>query len=510
MKILAKKPQFFFIILTGVFLLLFLLSIPSRKPHIDDAWLGEHSYWLVNEGVVKTKLMTGIANGDERLILHHKLFTLQGALVIACCGFSLPVLKSISLVYLIFLVGMLFFIYKNHWFTKPKSLSLILLLLLSNPLIFEFGFVFRPEIMLALLGLISAFLIIKPDLSKISKSNAFISGLIAGLSLTTHLNGSVFIASGFLFLLMKRKWSLAFIFAAGSIITSLIYFYDFQSFNDISYWIHQLTFIPSDNTNIGVFKTLLISILDEQRRYFHSPKEIIFTTLIVVSLFLSWKKLKKEQSPLLLYTLLTVLSMSVLALNKTSKYFIMVLPFIILIISRSYFIVSELKNKKKLSIFNTTLLLYLVISILYNLDFVLNKFDPKLNAAVTKAYAGSNPQEIRVLAPMEFIFNEIEQYERIVSLMSFNERLKINQDLTGRELLRQAKEENINLVLLPEIYQKKLKMNTFELNDTINGFKLLNKQKQLMVWSTIDKDVTPKPPQLQYSIGFLKYSAAFD
>jgi hypothetical protein len=119
--------------------------------------------------------MTNIAHGDERLILHHKLFTLQGAIVIYCCGFSLSALKSVSFVYLLLLVGLFFFIHKKNWFAKREALSLSLLLLLANPLTFEFGFVFRPEIMLSFLGLASAYLIVKPNVSKTTKLHAFIS-----------------------------------------------------------------------------------------------------------------------------------------------------------------------------------------------------------------------------------------------------------------------------------------------------------------------------------------------
>ncbi|MBG0783114.1 MAG: hypothetical protein H0S84_12665 [Bacteroidales bacterium] len=511
MKTFDKKHKLLFIILISLYVLLFLLSLPGRVPHIDDAWLGEHSYWLLHDGIAKTKLMTNIAHGDERLILHHKLFTLQGAIVIYCCGFSLSALKSVSFVYLLLLVGLFFFIHKKNWFAKREALSLSLLLLLANPLTFEFGFVFRPEIMLSFLGLASAYLIVKPNVSKTTKLHAFISGLIAGLSLATHLNGSIFIAAGSLYLIIKRKWASALLFAAGSIVTSLIYFYDFQSFNDFSYWIHQLTFIPSDNNSSGLFKTFMLSVLDEQRRYFHSPKEIIFTLLIVVSLSFSWKKIKQEQSALLLYTFLAMMAMSVLALNKTSKYFLMILPFVILIISHSYYIILRSKNKNRIRIFNITLLLYLAISLVYNVAVVRQKYDPKINAAITAAYAGDKPSEIRILAPMEFIFNEIGQYERIVGLMSFNERLKLDPNLKADQFLETAKREHIDLILLPGYYQEKFQLIHNPPNTLLNGFRLIEKSDQLMVWKldTASNALHYTKPRLAYSKYGMIFRGAF-
>ncbi|MDP3446150.1 MAG: hypothetical protein Q8T08_25095, partial [Ignavibacteria bacterium] len=91
-------------VIISLFLLLaamFIVSIPHRKVHIDDAWLGEHSYWLWKDGTTKSKLMTGIAESEKRLVLHHKLFTIQGAALFAVFGFSLQWLKSISFIYLI-------------------------------------------------------------------------------------------------------------------------------------------------------------------------------------------------------------------------------------------------------------------------------------------------------------------------------------------------------------------------------------------------------------------------
>ncbi len=508
---ISKPLRYTYFVLVGLLILLMIISLPDRMPHIDDAWLGEHSYWLLKDGEAKTKLMTGIAGGDERLILHHKLFTIQGAVAIALFGFSLTALKSISLLYLLFLVFGLILIRKNKlWFTSSESFWIALLILLANPIVFEFSFVFRPEIMLAFLGFLSGILIIKKKDQKIAKHDALLSGLIAGLALSTHLNASIYIAAGFLFLFLKKEWINAVVFAFGSILTSLIYFYDFQSFNDFNLWMHQLTFIPSGNSKSGVLYTLFMSVVDEQRRFFHSPKEISFTLLAFFSILFSWKNIKSQQRDLLIYLVLLMLAMSVLALNKTSKYLIMIMPFLISLLGNGIWMTIQVKNRVQTPVIWILLGIYLITSLIYSLDLSQKKYDPDINSKISEVYAGTTSNEIRVLAPMEFIFNEIDKYDRIISLMSFHERQKLESDLKGKNFLQKAKEEHIQLMLIPEYYQRKLALDSFLLNDTVAGFRLVENNQHLMVWSTGMENPPTEQPKTSYRKGFYKYFGAFD
>lgn len=76
-------------LLVVVNLLLYVYSLWQRQPDVDDAWIGEHAYWLVKNGFVKSDLMYGITSQEIRQIVHHKLFTLNGALFVKTFGFSL-------------------------------------------------------------------------------------------------------------------------------------------------------------------------------------------------------------------------------------------------------------------------------------------------------------------------------------------------------------------------------------------------------------------------------------
>ncbi len=506
-----QKKLLFFVF--GLLILSYLMSIPDRKPHLDDAWLSEHSYWLLNHGVAQTKLMTGIADGENRLVLHHKLFTLQGAAVIFLFGYSLQWLKSVGLLYLLLTV-LLIYANRRHkkLFYNEFAAFLCVLLLWLHPLVFEFSFVFRPETMLMFFGLVSFLLLQRSADQDDSRMPAWLSGLVAGIAFATHLNGSVAIAAGFLFLVFRRQFKLAALFALGAITTATIYFYDFGGLSDFGLWYRQLTFIPSgDDQSNGIFWKFLMNIFNEHERYFHSPKEIVFTLLILLSLVFLWKKQRHNYPVLLQYTFWLVLSMSIIALNKTSKYLILLLPYFSMILS-NVLTDSELMRKKTLRISLISLLaIFILTSFIYNFITATEKYDPQLNRNITAKLAGAQARNMTVMAPMMFVFDEMSQYQKIISLMSINERLKIDSTLKSVGLLDKLSGEGIDMLLLNDHYIDKLDFGDFAPGDQVHGFELIYKQPDLMAWRKFAPDLIKTDEKLptDQHIGIFYYGSAF-
>ena len=494
---------------------MYVLSIPDRKPHIDDAWLGEHSYWLWHDGVVKSKLMAGIAGSENRLLLHHKLFTLQGAAVISIFGFKLQWLKAISFVYLVLSVILLLQIVRRmKLFNHTTSAAMLVLLLIANPLIFEFSYVFRPELMLMFLGLFSFFFVWSSVKSTShSKLNGWISGLFAGLTLVTHLNGAVFIAAGFLLLALKRKFAPAMLFSIGAITTAVGYFYDFRSFSDFGLWYEQLTFIPSAEGQSHPIIKLIYNSLGEHFRYFHSPVEISLSLLLLFTGIFGWVKIKEDRSVLIVYTFLLMLSMSALALNKTSKYLILILPYFMMIVTVYFDKLMDSSDRKQLNKFAAVLSIYFLTALVYNTFTIQGKYDPLMNEKIRQTFAQENSKNLHLLAPMEFIFDEIDNFEKITSLMSYNEQIKLFPDLKNVKFFLKAKNEGIDLILLNKEYMKTFDLQSYVINSEIEGFTLVYKDDKLMVWKTIESghQLTNFTPQkTSYCSGFLQYHSGLN
>lgn len=516
-KIQSLKQANTLFFIAGFFILLmaYVLSLPNRKPHVDDAWLGEHSYWLFQDGVAKSKLMSGIAGSEDRLLLHHKLFTVQGAGIISVFGFSLQWLKAISLVYFALAMFVLWILqHRMQLFKNDQSWMLVLLILLANPLLFEFSFVFRPETMLMFLGLLSFFLLwLSLTAEEHTRFYAFFGGFVAGIALVSHLNGAIFISAGFLLLVFKMRFKAAALFAVGAIVASMGYFYDFHAMSDFSLWYQQLTFIPSDSPQTNPFIKILLNSLGEHMRFFHSPKEISFSLLFIAAAFSARKELIKKHNLLVFYTLLLMISMAVLALNKTSKYLILLLPFFAMIIGITFDNLLTKKSKTRLTPFKVLLSVYFLVSVFYNVNIIRSKYDPTLNKKIRMAFAAENSNDMVVLAPMEFIFDEISNFKEINSLMAYNERLKITPDLTAEKFLQTAASEDVDLILMNDEYTKVFIMQDFKLNNYSSGYRLVYKDPQLMVWK---KELLNQNPltyntlNTSYSNGLLKYFSALD
>ena len=104
-----------------LFALVYAFGLWERSPDIDDAWLGEYAYWMAEDGYCHSELMRGLTLQEERFLVHHKLFNLHGALFVKMFGYSLPTLKSVTLVYFF-----LFIFYENTiHYTQIMSIYII-------------------------------------------------------------------------------------------------------------------------------------------------------------------------------------------------------------------------------------------------------------------------------------------------------------------------------------------------------------------------------------------------
>ena len=103
-----RKTDQFLVLLLCLQIAFFIYSLFIRNVDIDDAWLGEHAYWLAKEGHARSELMRGWFLQEVRLLIHHKLMTLLGMVFIKFFGFSVYTLKSVSLLYFALFIPLLY------------------------------------------------------------------------------------------------------------------------------------------------------------------------------------------------------------------------------------------------------------------------------------------------------------------------------------------------------------------------------------------------------------------
>jgi hypothetical protein len=496
-------------------LLIFIYSLIGRKPHIDDAWLGEHAYWQSKLGYVKSELMHGITQQEVYLLCHHKLLTLQGASFITILGFSIFSLKTVSLFYFVFFLLLFYFFTCNKIFNK-NQFYLSVLLLVSNTLIFEYSFVFRPEIPIMTLGFIS-YIFLNNVLNNCKRSYMFtiLGGLFAGLCVSTHLNGIIFPIAGFILLVWNRKYIQSIVFGLSAIPAILIYFYDFTSKFNFNFWLYQINESPmlerTSDLPFGV--SILVKLFNEHMRFFHSPSEISFSVLLIVSLIISLRYLKAYKN-LIRYAFLLILLLPVFSVHISTKYMIIYLPYLIILVTLSLNIIFDKNNSDKIIfgklsfkkarpyIFIFTLI-YVLINTALDIHLSKDKWTSNYNKNIVQSYIKAKPEECRIVAPMTFIFNEITRFKSIQSELCYSEMQKSDKSIFKQGFLNRTKSFNIDYIILSYGFIEKFGMDRIsdkEISD--NNFQLLYRSQSLMILENLGSPVVSgnlkkKPQNIQ-------------
>jgi len=471
--------------------LLYVSSLYHRIPHTDDAWLGEIVYFNAKTGTPRSELMRGVTLQEVRNIVHHKLLTLGGTVLTLLFGFDLYTLKSLSLLfYLIFLLIFILYLRK-----KSYPLFVPLLLVLCNSLVFEFSFVFRPELMLMCFAFIAWIFYEKLVENQHQFRNSFFMGLSSGLAVATHLNGIFLVAAGFIVMVIYyRKYLITFI--PGLLLTSCIYFYDFTSQFTVEFWWYQIANSPfitvSAHSPPGF---VLVNALEEQMRFFNSPKEFSLTLLTLFSIYFLWKNNKLPDRKKILFLALIIMLMGIFSAHKTSKYMLIYFPFFVLIISKTW----QFLNQKKIIFPKWTQLTfvmllqgYLILNTVFNVQFSLKKYDITDSAKILNTYCKGDCSRLNIIAPMTYIFNNIEDFSRIHSDLYYTESYtKLHKDFA-----QEASSYNIDYIFLDQKNFEILGLSKLSKNDILGNYKVLDKSPVLLVLKNSTKQSRLKSENL--------------
>ena len=131
---------------------LFVLSLFFRRFNGDEGIIGEWAFWLAKNGKAASLLYSDYLGAKaQNITIFHKLYTYILSIIIRVFGFYLFPMRLLSL----FAFGGL--IYLIQLYLKDKKLNFkplwfIILLFLIHPLAFNYAFVARPEMLMALLS----------------------------------------------------------------------------------------------------------------------------------------------------------------------------------------------------------------------------------------------------------------------------------------------------------------------------------------------------------------------
>ncbi len=453
-KLFQTRLKFFIVV---PIVALYLLTLVKVTLKTDDDYIGEQVYWLQEVGHVKSELMRGYNNiGLENYqAIFHKLFIYNGAIFSNVFGWSLTTLHFASLFYVIVFFGALYWYLKRKDAFFPKgTFPLVVVLMLSLSVFSEYSASFRPEVMVMALGFIS-YLFLDLYFRNNKLIYIILSAVFAGATFLTHLNGLIFVAAGVLLLAYKKKLSTSILFGTISSIVFSLYFADIFINSNFANFLYQFRHDPSLSEDNFKWWTPFLKVLNEQMRFLNSPKEIGFTILLVISLFYL-KKLKKLENNLLIYTLLLVVIFALYTYSKTTKYLIIYLPFLALIVANGWQTIEE-GNGKALTrnIFRLFLVIYISLGVFYTTVRIV-RYAKSENLVESNAQLAScipsNHKQLNVLAPGSFIFNQIDSFNGIMNMLRFTFFVETHgkPPLNFSQVVDSSKKYNIHYIIFDQ------------------------------------------------------------
>lgn len=474
--------------------LIFIYSLFGRMADIDDAWIGEYAYWFAKDGYVHSELMRGINSQEINFVVHHKLFNLHGALFIKLFGFSLYSLKAVSLLYFIIFL-LLFYFYTLKWkklFNKT-DLWFSIIVIFSFPWIFKYAFLYRPEVMMMTLGFVGFILLEKYlETSKNNYGYLMLSGVFFGLTLATHLNGIILVTAGFLLLIMNRRYGAVIFYGIGALLSFSIYFYDLTDAASFALWKYQFFESPSlDSIQASSlwFKPI-INLLNEHMRYFHNFQIIVFSIFLISTLISGYPFLAKNNTKLLQFAILVAVLTGVIAMHKSRQYFLLNFPYLVLLIVLTYKAIFEGKirifkfgsPKQIKGLLFVLFIIYVGSSSYFNINLAIRKFTPDQNRELALKYAKADKSQMKIVAPMTFIFNEINNFKQIQGDLCYIELQKLDSTVYGEGFLKSANEFDRDLIMIGSYYQEMLGISTYKAGDEFDHYYVLDKTNDLIVF----------------------------
>lgn len=402
---------------------------------MDDAWIGEPTFWFVKEGVIRSEALRGWEGAEQHLFFVHKLFVLTGGLFVSLLGFNVYALKLVSAVYL----GLLLLSWGWYFHKKnlPTSSFLFFLLLVSiNSFFFEYSFIYRPELALAFFASWTFFFL---EEKEPKWSAVLLAGVSAAFALGNHLNGMIIAGAGCVLLLYHRQYWQFLVFGMIAACGFGFYFYDIRSMDDLRLMVTQFSNMQDMRDKPGALDFLL-RFVHEQKRYLHSPREISITLLFLIPFVIGFKNFYARFSSMVVFMLGMMFCLALVAHGKTSKY--LLLHLIFMMFFASLFIYENFRQHKK------KLVVVLALYGFFQMEKNFGNAFTKDNTFLADQLVGDLPAGSKILAPMHMAFWAWDRYRmqatEVYDVYQMKGDTSQGQDL----ILKKIADTEIDVILL--------------------------------------------------------------
>jgi hypothetical protein len=236
------------------------------------------------------------------------------------------------------------------------------------------------------------------------------AGVLAGMAALTHLNGLIYLMAGAIWLFTRTGWRAAIMFGVFGFLTLSLYGLDALLDGNVSVLLNQFFHDPATQQNLNLTDKLSV-MADYHQIFFHSQNEAALSILVILCVVSFRKKISLTQ-PVLLYTVLLVLSFWVLTKSDTDIYFLLFLPWLAILSAEWLLTYLPAQPRWQKKVAQGLLFFYLVVSInQIRVVVVENSTTPnrEKHNALLASYMPRH--QTNIIAPIEFFFGQIDNYQ---------------------------------------------------------------------------------------------------
>ena len=316
-------PSKVYYVVTPLLALLIISTYPNRVLHFDDAWNAEQAYRLWHDGYVHSSFFATPQVPPSPLLIYHKAFIYAQAPVAGLLGFGVYAVKATALLFTLATLALLLRYFRA---APAEARWLAAFLFLGCGTVLEYSFVNRAETMVMACGLASYLLL--------RRRRPAWAGALAALAALAHLNGTIYLIAGALWLLWNRAgWRPLLWFAGVGTVVGSLYFADALWYGQLPLLFQQFAQAPITQGNLHGSQKLDI-MLSYAKVFLHSESQVALTALFVISLVVSniYSVRGWRWPQALRYLLLLLGAFWLLTARPAAYYFLLFVPFIIIVI----------------------------------------------------------------------------------------------------------------------------------------------------------------------------------
>jgi len=388
--------------LAALFVVLYPLALRNADIETDEAWLGQQVEALASTGKVSSDLFRDVPPLDGTIVVYHKLLIWSGAGIRWLCGWGITRLRLISTLAGLAIVVLACLPLPGNSDRRTRWLAATLLLF--TPLFGSYLRMFRPEMLMVLLGWGSFLILHRTTQGNHRALWPVAAGTLAGLAGLTHAIGLAFMAAGIITLASERKWREAGLFACAA----LLFFSPYLSglLSDPELFTRQLFANAFTDARLSLeWWQPINNLFHEHTRLFRKPEVIGLSVAMVLALVLLTREQWRKDRFLMIYLATLVALGGMAPLPKITRYMLPLTPFFALVVSRAWHnsVSSQGYRRTIRHILNGWLILFFLYGVYALGTVALGKTNRQV--ATNHDLADKIEPGSIVMAPFDFVFH---------------------------------------------------------------------------------------------------------